>query len=445
MQRIRALIMGAAGRDFHNFNLRFRADDTREVVAFTAAQIPYIVGRTYPPELAGPLYPSGIPIHDEKDITALIRERGIREVTFSYSDIAYPHLMNRASVVQAAGADFILPDPHTLMIPAVKPVIAICAVRTGCGKSQTTRRIAEILRERQVRVAVVRHPMPYGKLLEQKCQRFETREDLKRYRCTIEEREEYEPHLEKGFLVYAGVDYEEILRSAEKEADVVLWDGGNNDMPFFKPDLLITVADPHRLGHERNYYPGELNARLADVFVINKEDSAKAEAIQALENSLEGLNPGATIVHADSPITVEDPEAIAGKKVLCIEDGPTLTHGEMEFGAAVLAARTYKAATIVDPRPWVSGTIQDTFDNYPGIGPLLPAMGYSPEQVRDLEAVINRVECDLVLIGTPIDLTRLVRIDKPVQRVRYELQDKEEPTLQSRVNAFLDEQLGKGA
>jgi predicted GTPase len=438
MSRVPVVIMGAAGRDFHNFNLLFRKDETRTVVAFTATQIPFIVGRTYPPELAGPLYPDGIPIHDESELPDLIRKHGIREVWFSYSDISYGKLVSRASVVQAAGASFVLPDLMPAMIPSSKPVISVCAVRTGCGKSQTTRMIAEILQARGLKAAVVRHPMPYGKLLEQTCQRFETIEDLERHKCTIEEMEEYEPHLEKGFLVFAGVDYEKILRAAEAEADVVLWDGGNNDLPFFKPDLQIVVADPHRTGHERSYFPSELNARIADVFVINKEDSADPAEVERLVASLKDLKPGAEIVHAESPLSVDDPALIRGKKVLCVEDGPTLTHGEMQFGAGVLAAKRFEAAEIVDPRPWVSGTIQATFDAYPGIGSLLPAMGYSKDQIRDLEDVINRVECDAVVIGTPIDLGRLVKINKPSVRVRYALGEKGEPKLSTLVERFLD-------
>jgi predicted GTPase len=435
--------MGAAGRDFHHFNTRFRNDPTSEVVAFTATQIPYIVGRTYPLELAGPHYPEGIPIHDEGDLEKLIRDHDVQEVHFAYSDTSYDYVMSRASVVQAAGADFVLPDGIRSMLPSKKPVISVCAVRTGCGKSQTSRMIAGILKERGVRTAAVRHPMPYGNFLEQRCQRFEKIEDLARHRCTIEEMEEYEPHIEKGFLVFAGVDYGEILAAAEKEADVVLWDGGNNDLPFYRPDLHIVVADPHRVGHERSYYPSELNTRLADVFVINKEDSAEAEAIEALEKSLRGLNASAAVVHADSPLTVEDSEAVRGKRVLCVEDGPTLTHGGMTFGAAVLAARRLGAAEIVDPRPWVTGAIAETFRTYPKIGPLLPAMGYSPEQIGDLEEVINRVDCDRVIIGTPIDLSRLVRIVKPAHRVHYALAEKGDVKLSEIVNRLIDEKVGK--
>jgi predicted GTPase len=435
--------MGAAGRDFHHFNTRLRNDPSTEVVAFTAAQIPYIVGRTYPPELAGPHYPKGIPIHDEDELPKLLRDRKVQSVHFAYSDTSYDYVMSRSSLVQAAGVDFVLPDPIRTMLPSRKPVISVCAVRTGCGKSQTTRMIAGILEARDVKAAVIRHPMPYGKFLDQRCQRFEVIEDLARHRCTIEEMEEYEPHIAKGFLVFAGVDYGDILEAAEKEADAILWDGGNNDLPFYRPDLHIVVADPHRVGHERSYYPSELNARTADVFVINKEDSAEPEAIEALERSLRGLNPDAAVVHAESPLTVEDPEAIRGKRVLCVEDGPTLTHGGMKFGAAVLAARTYGAAEIVDPRPWVTGAIAETFRTYPEIGPLLPAMGYSPEQITDLEEVINRADCDRVVIGTPIDLSRLVRIGKPAHRVHYALAEKGDVKLSEIVGRFLDEKLGK--
>lgn len=441
MGRRRVLVMGAAGRDFHNFNTRLREDETREVVAFTAAQIPYIVGRSYPAELAGARYPNGIPIHDESELQHLIRHERIDEVWFSYSDVSYDYVMSRASVVQAAGADFVLPQPRDTMLRSNKPVISVCAVRTGCGKSQTTRFIAGLLKQRGLKVAVVRHPMPYGKLLEQRCQRFETLADLEKHRCTIEEMEEYEPHLTQGFLVFAGVEYAEILDAAQGEADVVLWDGGNNDLPFFKPDLHIVVTDPHRVGHERGYFPGELNARLADIFVINKEDSAEPAHIQALQASLADINADAKIVHANSLVTVDQSHEIRGKRVLCVEDGPTLTHGEMTYGAAVIAAQRLGAAQIVDPRPWVAGSIKETFDKYPNIGPLLPAMGYSKEQIDDLEKTIRRVDADLVLIGTPIDLTRLVDFVKPTARVRYDLEEKGSPTLSEVVNAFLDEQL----
>ena len=442
MTRIKTIIMGAAGRDFHNFNTRFRNNDAYEVVAFTATQIPYIVGRRYPAELAGPLYPEGIPIHDESELTDLIKKHNIDQVFFSYSDIAYNYVMSRASVVQAAGADFVLAEPFGSMLPAAKPVIGVCAVRTGCGKSQTTRMVAGLLKARGLKVAVVRHPMPYGDLVAQRCQRFESLEDMKRQNCTIEEMEEYEPHIKEGFLVFAGVDYADILAAAQKEADVVLWDGGNNDQPFFKCDLLFVVTDPHRVGHERTYYPGELNARIADAFVINKEDSAEQKKIDALVASLGELNSSAAIIHANSKLTVDDPGSIKGKKVLCVEDGPTLTHGEMAYGAAVIAAERHGAAEIVDPRPWVTGEMKDTYETYPNIGKLLPAMGYSDQQVADLGATINKSDCDVVLIGTPIDLSRLVELNKPAMRVRYDLEEKTEPRLSTIVNRFLDQKLG---
>jgi predicted GTPase len=436
--------MGAAGRDFHNFNTRFRDDPRYDVVAFTATQIPYIVGRTYPPALAGKLYRRGIPIHDEAELPALVKKHGVEQVYFAYSDVAYANVMSKAAVAQAAGADFILAEPFSSMLPAKKPVISVCAVRTGCGKSQTTRMVAGLLKARGLKVAVVRHPMPYGDLVEQRCQRFETVADLERHKCTIEEMEEYEPHLKEGFLVFAGVDYGDILAAAQKEADVVLWDGGNNDTPFFRPDLHIVVTDPHRLGHERGYYPGELNALLATAFVINKEDSADAGNIRKLEATLHELNPEAPIVHANSKLKVDNPEAIRGKRVLCVEDGPTLTHGEMTYGAAVIAARRFGAKEIVDPRPWVRGAIAETFAKYPRIGALLPAMGYSQQQIRDLGETIDRAACDLVLIGTPIDLGRLVAVNKPAMRVYYDLEEKGEPTLTGIVNDFLDRLPTKG-
>ncbi|MBI3179696.1 MAG: GTPase, partial [Deltaproteobacteria bacterium] len=404
---------------------------------FTATQIPYIAGRTYPPQLAGPLYPDGIPIVDETALETVIARHAVHEAYFAYSDIAYAALMSLASRAQAAGADFILPDPRRLMLKASKPVISICAVRTGAGKSQTTRHVAALLRERGLRTAVVRHPMPYGDLNAQRVQRFATVDDLTRANCTIEEREEYEPHLSRGTLVFAGVDYALILAAAEREADVLLWDGGNNDLPFFAPDLHVVVADPHRAGHERAFYPGEVNARLADVFVINKEDSADAAQVSALVQSLGALSPEAPVVHCDSLITVDDAAALKGKRVLCVEDGPTLTHGGMTFGAAVIAARQF-GATPVDPRPYVTGSIAETFLQYPDIGPLLPAVGYSEAQMRDLAETIRRVVADVVLIGTPIGLTRLVTFDKPAQRVRYDLKEKGEPSLTTLVGRFLD-------
>ena len=437
MTRTKTLIMGAAGRDFHNFNTLFRNDKTRQIVAFTATQIPYIVGRTYPKELAGKLYPKGIPIHDESELESLIAKHKVREVYFSYSDVPYTVVMSRGSRVQTAGSDFILPDPLPTMLKAKKPVVSVCAVRTGCGKSQTTRAVAGFLKDRGVKVAVVRHPMPYGNLNEQRCQRFETIDDLKRHKCTIEEMEEYEPHLNEGFLVFAGVDYADILKAAQKEADVVLWDGGNNDLPFFKPDLHIVVTDPHRVGHEKSYYPGEINARMADIFVINKEDSAHPDNVRALEQSLKELNSRAKVVHANSKLTVAQADKLRGRRVLCVEDGPTLTHGEMTFGAAVIAAKRYGAAQIVDPRPWVKGTIKETFDKYPKIGTLLPAMGYSEEQIKDLSETIDRVSCDVVLIGTPIDLTRLIKINKTALRVGYDLEQKGDVRLEGEIDALL--------
>ncbi|MBI5511986.1 MAG: GTPase [Deltaproteobacteria bacterium] len=437
MRRTRTLIMGAAGRDFHNFNTRYRSDKSHEVVAFTAAQIPYIVGRTYPKEIAGRLYPRGIKIYDESELDRLIAKMKVDEVVFSYSDVPYGYVMNRAAEVQAAGADFVLPDQRATMLKAKKPVISVCAVRTGCGKSQTTRAVAAILNAKGLRVAVVRHPMPYGDLLRQRCQRFATIDDLKVNKCTIEEMEEYEPHLTRGYLVFAGVDYDMILKAAEREADVILWDGGNNDLPFFKPDLHIVVADPHRVGHERGYYPGEVNARLADVFVINKEDSATKENIEALQRSLYGLNPKAAVIHADSKLTVVDGDKLRGRRVLCVEDGPTLTHGDMTFGAAVIAAKRFGASEIVDPRPYVSGTMKEVFAKYPKIGTLLPAMGYSDAQIRDLGSTIARVPCDVVLIGTPIDLTRLIQIQKPALRVGYDLEEKGGTRLATQIDALL--------
>jgi predicted GTPase len=427
--RIRTLIMGAAGRDFHNFNVVYRGSDRHEVVAFTATQIPDIAGRRYPPELAGPAYPSGIPIHDERDLATLITQLRVEEVVFSYSDVSYAHVMHRASLVNAAGARFVLLGAGDTLLSGRKPIVAVCAVRTGAGKSQTTRRVAAILRAAGLRVAAVRHPMPYGDLAAQRVQRFATIEDLARHRCTIEEVEEYEPHVASGTVVYAGVDYEAILRQAEAEADVVLWDGGNNDLPFFRPDLHLVVADPLRAGHELAYYPGETNVRMAHVVVINKVDSATREAVDAVRGNVGQLNPAAVIVEAASPIALDLPDRVRGKKVLVVEDGPTLTHGEMTFGAGTVAARRHGASEIVDPRPYAVGRLADTYRSYPNIGVLLPAMGYGDDQVRDLEATINRVPCDTVVIGTPIDLTRLVRIDRPTVRVRYELREIGGPSL----------------
>jgi len=421
--------MGAAGRDFHNFNTYFRARPEYEVVAFTATQIPNIEGRVYPPALAGELYPDGIPIYPESELPRLLRELRVNQVVFSYSDISHEYVMHRASLVQAAGADFRLLGPAATMVKSSKPVVAVCAVRTGSGKSQTTRAVVAVFKDMGMRVVVVRHPMPYGDLVKQAVQRFETYDDLAKQNVTIEEREEYEPHLARGTVVYAGVDYEKILRAAEQEADVVLWDGGNNDYAFFKPDLYITVVDPHRPGHELAYYPGETNLRLADVVVINKIDTAHPANVEKVRQNIRETNPRAIVVDAASPIFVEHPDAIRGKRVLVVEDGPTLTHGEMAYGAGVVAARRFGAAEIVDPRPFAVRTIADTYKKYPTTGAVLPAMGYGQEQTRDLEETINRAEVDYVLIATPIDLRRLVNIRHSADRVRYELQEIGEPTL----------------
>ena len=433
----RLIIMGAAGRDFHNFNTVFRDDDRTEVVAFTATQIPNIEERRYPPQLAGPRYPRGIPIYPESELAALIRSLEIDQVIFAYSDVSHQYVMEKASIVLAAGADFRLIGPGATMLRSNRPVVAVCAVRTGCGKSQTTRYVAGVLQETGKKVVAVRHPMPYGDLVEQRVQRFAAYADLDAHRCTIEEREEYEPHLDRGVVVYAGVDYEAILRRAETEADVILWDGGNNDLPFFKPDLHIVVADPHRPGHELTYYPGAANFRMADVIVINKVDTADLEHVSIVRDNAAAANPDAVIVEAASPIFVPDPSAIRGKRVLVIEDGPTLTHGEMKYGAGIVAARRFGAAEIIDPRPYVVGTIAGTFRRYPDIGPLLPAMGYGEEQIRDLEETIRRVPCDLVIAATPIDLARVAQIYHPVQRVRYELQVIGQPTLEDVVRQRL--------
>ena len=429
MSRQRVIIMGAAGRDFHNFNAYFRGNADYEVVAFTAAQIPNIDDRRYPPELAGELYPDGVPIHPESELTDLIRERDIDQVVFAYSDVSHEYVMHKASEVLAAGADFRLMGADTTMLESKKPLISVCAVRTGSGKSQTTRYVCDLLQEMGKQVVVIRHPMPYGDLAAQAVQRFASYEDLDRHDCTIEEREEYEPHIDRGVVVYAGVDYEPILRQAEEEAEVIVWDGGNNDLPLYRPDLQIVVADPLRPDHGRRYHPGEANLCLADVVVINKVDTAGPEGISRVREDVYAVNPEATIVEGASPIFVENPGAIRGKRVLVIEDGPTLTHGGMPYGAGVVAARRFGAAELVDPRPYVVGSIADTFEAYPHIGNLLPAMGYGDEQVAELEETINAVDCDLVLTATPIDLRRLIDVRHPVDRVRYELQVIGEPTL----------------
>ncbi len=415
--------MGAAGRDFHNFNTYYRDNEHYQVVAFTATQIPNIEGRIYPPELAGGLYPQGIPIHEESELVELIYKHNAEEVVFSYSDIRHEDVMHLGSIVNAAGADFKMMGVKRTAVASSKPVIGICAVRTGCGKSQTTRRVSEILKNAGKKVAVIRHPMPYGDLSAQAVQRFESIEDLEKHDCTIEEMEEYEPHICRGTVVYAGVDYEAIVREAEKEADVILWDGGNNDMPFYQTDLLIVVTDPHRTGHEKEYYPGETNLRLADVVVINKIRTAEPENVEKLRRSIAQINPEAKVVDAASPVTVEDPDIITGKRVLVVEDGPTLTHGEMKYGAGVVAAKQCGAAELVDPRPFAIGTIADTFDHYPDIGTLLPAMGYGSDQTQDLEETINSTDCEAVVIGTPIDLRRVVDIRQPSTRVTYDLEE----------------------
>jgi len=427
--RKRIIIMGAAGRDFHNFNTLYRDNNDVEVVAFTATQIPDIFGRKYPASLAGKLYPKGIPIYDEKKLLDLIAKHRIDEVVFSYSDVPYQYIMEKAAYVNAAGARFAVEGGAPTMIKSTKPVVAVCAVRTGCGKSQTTRAVAKVLQDMGKKVVAIRHPMPYGDLAKQACQRFATLKDLVKHKCTIEEREEYEPHIVNGVIVYAGVDYEMIIREAEKEADVILWDGGNNDMSFYKPDLTITVVDPHRPGHEISYYPGQQNLLMADVVVINKIDSADPEDVAEVRSNIRNYNPKAIIIEAASPVMVEDYQKIKGKRVLVVEDGPTLTHGEMPYGAGIVAAEKYGAIEFVDPRPYTVNSITDTFKKYPEIGTLLPAMGYSPQQVKDLETTINKTKCDLVVIATPIDLTRLIKINKPSVRVFYSLQEIGSPDL----------------
>src|ERR671934_2433707 len=430
MHRTRVVIAGAAGRDFHNFNLVYRGHEESEVVAFTATQIPNIEGRVYPQQLAGELYPSGIPIAPEDELEALIRRHEVDEVVFAYSDVTHEHVMHLGSRALAAGASYRLLSPRETMLTSSKPVVAVCAVRTGSGKSQTTRRVAELLREVGKRVAVLRHPMPYGDLEAQAVQRFATYEDLDAAECTIEEREEYEPHLREGNLVFAGIDYAAILDAAEQEADVILWDGGNNDTPFIKPNLHIVVVDPHRPGHELRYHPGEANLRMADVCIVNKVDSAPQEGVEAVLASIREHNPLARIVRAASPFNVEgDAGEISGKRVLAIEDGPTLTHGDMTYGAAVLAAKEHGAASLVDPRPFAVGSIAETFQTYPHVGALLPAMGYGREQMEELRETIARSDADIVLIGTPIDLRRIIELDKPALRVTYRLEEIGEPTL----------------
>ena len=420
----KVLIMGAAGRDFHNFNVAYRDDPEVEVVAFTATQIPGIEDRRYPPALAGTRYPDGIPIRPEEELSNMIGRLAVDEVVFAYSDVSHQYVMHRGSEVLAAGAAFTLLGPDATMLDSTKPVVAICAVRTGSGKSQTTRAVVRALRDLGRTTVVVRHPMPYGNLVAQRVQRFASYEDLLEAKATVEEREEYEAHLVAGSVVYAGVDYEEILKAAQAEADVVLWDGGNNDLPFFRPNVHLVVADPHRAGHETTYHPGETNLRMADVIVINKCDTAEPEKIEAVEETARELNPTAVVIRADSPVTVDEPDALEGKRVLVIEDGPTLSHGEMTYGAGVVAARQHGAAEIVDPRPYATGSLKAVYDRYP-VGPVLPAMGYSAGQIQELEQAIDRAPVDVVVIATPVDLAKVADIRKPSVRVRYELQERD--------------------
>lgn len=440
MNRKNIIVIGAAGRDFHNFNTYFRDNEEYNVEAFTAAQIPDIDGRKYPAELAGSLYPHGIPIHSEDQLPRLIKELQVKTCVFSYSDLPYQKVMNIGAVVNAAGANFAMLGTNDTMIKSTKPVIAVCAVRTGCGKSQTSRRVIEKLMEKGIKVVAIRHPMPYGDLVAQKVQRYATVEDLTFHKCTIEEMEEYEPHVVRGNVIYAGVDYEAILRAAENDpdgCDVVLWDGGNNDFPFYKSDLTIGIVDPHRAGHELSYYPGEVVLRISDIVVINKMDSASPEGIQVVRESIQKVNPNAVVIDGASPIRVDNPEVIKGKRVLVVEDGPTLTHGEMKIGAGVVAARKFGASELVDPRPFTVGKLSETFEIYPNIGTLLPAMGYGEEQLRDLETTINSSDCDAVVIGTPIDLNRVINIKKPNTRVYYDLQEIGEPNLEGVLNEFI--------
>lgn len=437
MQPIKTIIMGAAGRDFHNFNVLYRQNELYQVVAFTATQIPDIEGRVYPPNLSGVLYPEGIPIHDESKLENLIAKLEVEEVVFSYSDISHEDVMHRASRVLALGAHFKFLGGEQTMIRSTKPVISVCAVRTGCGKSQTTRKVAEVLKSAGKKVAAIRHPMPYGELAKQGVQRFATLEDLAKHDCTIEEMEEYEPHISRGTVVFAGADYEAIVREAEKEADFILWDGGNNDMPFYKPDLSIVVTDPHRAGHELTYHPGETNLMMADVVIINKVDTAEPEGVETVRRNVQDVNPEAVIIEGASPVTVENSSSITGKKVLVVEDGPTLTHGDMKIGAGIVAAKKFGASETVDPRPYLVGKLVNTFEHYPDIGTLLPAMGYGNKQIRDLEETINNTDCDLVIIGTPIDLRRIINFKHPTVRVTYDLEEKGSPTVADVLKPFI--------
>ncbi len=434
--KTRIIIMGAAGRDFHNFNVLYRGNPDFEVVAFTATQIPNIAGRKYPAELAGELYPDGIPIYEEKELSALIQKYAIQQVVFSYSDVSHENVMHLACQALASGAHFQLVNPLSTMLRSQKPIVSVCAVRTGSGKSQTTRKVADILKNAGRHVCVIRHPMPYGDLASQRVQRFASLADLDRYNCTIEEREEYEPHINRGVTLFAGVDYQAILNEAEKEADIIVWDGGNNDTPFYRSNLEIVVADPHRPGHELTYYPGEVNFRCANVIVINKIDTASFENINRVRANIRRVNSGAVVIDAASPIFVESPEQIFNKRVLVIEDGPTLTHGEMKYGAGILAAHKFGAKEIVDPRKYAVGSIAETFQVYPEIGILLPAMGYGKKQMKDLEDTINRADCDVVIIATPIDLRHLVNLNKPAVRVQYELQTIGSPSLEDVLKPF---------
>ena len=413
--------MGAAGRDFHNFNVYFRDNDAYEVVAFTATQIPGIEGRSYPTELAGSKYPNGIPIYSEEELPGLIKKHDVDQVVFAYSDVSHEYVMHKASIVLANGADFRLMGPKTTMLKAEVPVVSVCAVRTGSGKSQTSRQVAKTLKNKGLNVAAVRHPMPYGDLRKQVCERFASYADLDRYECTIEEREEYEPHIDNGIIVYAGVDYEKILREAETEADVIVWDGGNNDMSFYRPDLNIVLADPHRAGNELTYYPGESNLRMANVVIINKVDTADPQKVKQVRENIRAVNPNATVLEAASPITAENSEAVRGKRVLVIEDGPTVTHGGMPYGAGVVFAKKFGAAELVDPRPFAVGSIKEAYRKYTHLGAVLPALGYGEKQVAELKETIDRTPCDVVVIGTPIDLRRVMAINKPTVRVKYEL------------------------
>ncbi|HPD94430.1 MAG: GTPase [Bacteroidales bacterium] len=440
MNKRNVVIIGAAGRDFHNFNTFFRDKEEYNVVAFTAAQIPDIDGRKYPKELAGKFYPNGIPIVSENDLTKIIKEQNVQDCVFAYSDVKYQRIMHISAVVNSAGANFILLGPNETMVKSTKPVIAVVATRTGCGKSQTSRKIIEYLMGLGLKVVAVRHPMPYGDLAKQKVQRFATIDDLKKHKCTVEEMEEYEPHVVRGNVIYAGVDYEAILREAEKDpsgCDVILWDGGNNDFSFYKPDLTVTVVDPHRPGNEISYYPSEVNLRLADVVVINKMDSASPEGIQTVRENIRNNNPKAIVVDAASPIKVDKPELITGKRCLIVEDGPTLTHGEMKIGAGTIAARKFGAAEEIDARPYLVGKLKETYQIYPNIGNILPAMGYGEQQLKDLEATINNTDCDTVVIGTPIDLNRIIKIKKPTTRVFYDLAEIGLPDLKGVLEDFV--------